>query len=247
MAAPKLKILDQDEEVRLVKEDYDDHDTDTPHHAEPEEGESWLISYADMMTLLVGFFVVLQSFSKVDSSSFEKVKKETTQLFGGQYQVPFEKLSKELKEVVEKMNLSDQVLFHQTDQGVEITFKGALFFDSGSAVVKDGATQLLHSLIPIILDRAKDFGIIVEGHTDSTPISKGPYLTNWELSSVRACRIVQMFQEKGFAPEKMKALGWGETKPILPNLDDGGKPLALNQAQNRRVVIKIMKNFDEKW
>lgn len=219
-----------------------------PHENPPEsadESESWLISYADLMTLLVGFFIVLQSFSKIDAESFEQVKKETTKLFGGQYHIPFEGLSSDMKKVVEDLKVGDQVLFSQTDQGVEITFKGALFFDSGSVELRPEATALMDSLIPVISEKAKDFGIVVEGHTDSTPLSRhGPVASNWELSSVRACRILRMFEEKGFAPSKMKALGWGDTRPIVSNADEYGNPIPANQAQNRRVVIKILKDVE---
>ena len=181
----------------------------------------------------------------MDSSSFEKVKQETTKLFGGQYQVPFEELSKELKKVVQELKMSEQVLFNQTDQGDEITFKGALVFDSGSVELRQEATALMASLIPVISEKAKDFGIVVEGHTDSTPLAaRGLIASNWELSSVRACRILRMFEEKGFAAQKMKALGWGDTRPIAPNKDSAGVPISANQAQNRRVVIKILKNFE---
>ncbi|KYG61429.1 hypothetical protein AZI86_17090 [Bdellovibrio bacteriovorus] len=217
-----------------------------PEHEEEGEG-SWLVSYADMMTLLVGFFVVLQSFSKIDSSSFEKVKKETTQLFGGEYQMPFEDLKKQLEEVVKKMNAGDQVVFTQTEEGIEITFRGALFFETGSYELRSEAIRLLTDLIPVISEKAKDFGIVVEGHTDSRPLlTDGPVATNWELSSIRACRVLRLFLEKGFAASKIKALGWGDTRSIASDKNPDGSWNEFNQAQNRRVVVKILKNFEAK-
>ena len=98
-----------------------------------ESGEgSWLISYADMMTLLVGFFALLLSFSKIDSAQYEKIKRETTKVFGGEYVVPFEKLTTNIKGVVTKSGVTDQVYFTENDSGIEMSFRGALFFDSGS-------------------------------------------------------------------------------------------------------------------
>jgi chemotaxis protein MotB len=215
--------------------------------AKNEESESnWLVSYADMMTLLVGFFIMLQSFSKVDATQFEQVKKAATKVFGGEYKIPFESLTSKLKSVVEKQKLTDQVLFHQTDEGLEITFRGALFFDSGSANLKTEATTLLNSLIPAISENAKTFGIVVEGHTDNRPVNGGIFASNWELSSVRACSVLRLFEQKGFDPNRLKALGWGERRPIVPNEDDKNSPLPENQAQNRRVVIKILRNFEAK-
>lgn len=214
------------------------------HHPPEESSEgNWLVSYADMMTLLVGFFVLLLSFSKLDATQFEKIKKETTKVFGGEYKMPFEDLGKNLKKVIDKSKLSNQVYVKETDEGIEITFRGALFFESGSTILKEEAKNLMSQLIPEISSNAKDFGITVEGHTDNKPLSGGAFPSNWELSSVRACTVLRMFQEQGFDPHKLKAIGWGEQKPIFPNADEAGNPIPQNQAQNRRVVIKIIRDF----
>lgn len=215
------------------------------HGADEGEG-NWLISYADMMTLLVGFFILLQSFSKIDSSNFEKIKKETTKVFGGEYKLPFEKLSSELKRTIKENKLDEQIFMNETDEGIEITFRGALFFDSGSVNLREEAKSLMNQLIPQISQNAKDFGIVIEGHTDNKPVSSGVIASNWELSSIRACSVLRMFQEQGFNPKKLKALGWGDQKPILPNEDQNNNSLPENQAQNRRVVVKILKEFEAK-
>ena len=171
----------------------------TKKHIEIEESESnWLVSYADMMTLLVGFFAMLLAFSKIDSVAFEKIKKETTKIFGGEYQIPFEKLSEKLKEVLAKSNLTDQVVLTETDKGIDVTFKGSLFFASGSAELLPKAKGVLLELLPVIQSEAKGFGILVEGHTDNVPITSEKFASNWELSSVRACTVVRLFEEKGF-------------------------------------------------
>lgn len=210
-----------------------------------EEGEAnWLVSYADMMTLLVGFFVLLLSFSKIDANKYEQIKRETIKTFGGEYKVPFEKLSGKVKEIVEKEKLSDQVLFHETDDGLEVTFRGALFFDSGSTLLKEQAQKLLNQLIPTLSAQAKEYGILVEGHTDNRPVSGGIYPTNWELSSVRACTVLRMFEAQGFDASRLRAQGWGDKRPVVPNEDEHGNQLPANQAQNRRVVIRILRNSD---
>lgn len=210
-----------------------------------DEGEgNWLVSYADMMTLLVGFFVLLFSFSKIDSGEFEKIKRETTKVFGGEYQVPFEKLSTELKKAVAEKNLTDQVFFTESDDGIQITFRGALFFDSGSAELKNTAGDLLEKLIPTIIGNAQGFGVLVEGHTDNRPMVGAVFASNWELSSVRACSVLRKFIENGFNPDHIKAIGYGDRRPVAPNEDKDGTQLLNNQSQNRRVVIKILKTFD---
>ncbi len=213
-----------------------------PAHAEEGEG-SWLVSYADMMTLLVGFFVILLSFSKVDDEKFEEVKRETSKQFGGIYQVPFGTLADRLKAEISKAGLGDQFIIKQTDLGVEISFQGTVFFETGSADLKEKANELLGRLTPIIHSEAKDFSIIIEGHTDDVPIiASTRFKSNWELSSIRACRVLESFEAAGFLKSKMTAVGYGDARPIVPNRDDQGNAIAINQGQNRRVVIKVLKD-----
>lgn len=216
------------------------------HHgsAHAEEGEGWLVSYADLMTLLFGFFVVLFSFSKIDSGEFEKVKKETTRVFGGEYQKPFEGLSSALHKVVSEKKLGDQVFILETEEGILITFRGALFFDSGSSELREQARDLLKQLVPTISSNSQDMGIVVEGHTDNRPMYSKVFPSNWELSSVRACTVLRYFLDAGFNPDKIKAIGLGDRQPVLPNETKDGVSLPDNQSQNRRVVIKILKNFE---
>ena len=202
-----------------------------------EEGSVWLVSYADMMTLLVGFFVLLLSFSKIDHTKYEMMKKKTTELFGGEYVVPFQKLADSLRVVVDKENLGSQVIIEQIPTGAEITFQGALFFESGSIKLNQPAINLLSTLLPVIKETAENFYIEIEGHTDDLPLNKaGIISSNWDLSSLRACRVLLIFESMGFDSKKLKATGWGSIRPKIPNEDDASRSV------NRRVVIKIMKD-----
>ena len=206
-----------------------------------EESESvWLVSYADMMTLIVGFFAILLAASKLDPTKFERIKKETTLLFGGQYQVPHQDLSEEMKKVVTEAGLAEQIKFLQTEEGVTITFQGAMFFDSGLVDIKENAVALLSKLAPVIKSRAGSFDVLIEGHTDDKPIKTGRFPSNWELSSVRACSVLRLFLDHGFEPERLKAIGLGETQPVVPNTDE------LSRSQNRRVVIRVMRAYGTK-
>ena len=213
------------------------------HAAHQEEGEgSWLVSYADMMTLLVGFFVILLSFSTVDESKMEAVKQAAAKQFGGVYQVPFGDLSDRVKGALDKASLGAQYDIKQTPFGIEVSFVGTAFFDSGSAEIKPDGQQLLSQLITAVKAEAKDFSILIEGHTDDVPIiSHSLFRNNWELSSVRACRVLSYFEEQGFQKSKLTAVGYAEARPIVPNRDQAGNALPTNQSQNRRVVIKVIR------
>lgn len=212
-----------------------------PPHEEGGEG-NWLVSYADMMTLLVGFFVILLSFSTIDEEKLDSARKELTKEFGGIYEVPFEEVSNRIKTEMNKMGVGDQVSVKQTSNGIDISFLGTVFFTTGSADLKNEAQQLLAKLIPIIRAENTKFNVLVEGHTDDVPIVGGLFFkNNWELSSIRACRVLNFFAESGFDKTTLTAVGFGETKPVAPNHDPSGAAIPKNQSQNRRVVIKLLK------
>src|SRR5262249_12977303 len=150
------------------------------------DGEAiWLVSYADMMTLLFGFFVLLSSFSKIDTESFERIRRETTQLFGGEYKKAQEVLKKDLKEDVAEQGLFDKAVFEDTDKGIAITFRGSVFFDSAKADLKPEAIELLNKVIPTIRKQSQQFTVLVEGHTDDDSIETEKFPSNWELSGQR--------------------------------------------------------------
>lgn len=206
---------------------------------EPEiqdDGEHlWLVSYADMVTLLLGFFILLLSFSKIDPAKLEKVKQSASQVFGGEYKIPFGQLTDELKKATAEAGVSDQVFFEQTAEGIQVTFKGALFFDSGSASLRSVAKDLLAKVIPVVKAQAENFKVVIEGHTDNIKINGGVFASNWELSSIRACSVLHVFEEFGFSSERLTAIGWGDTKPLVSNDNPEVR------SQNRRVVVRILK------
>jgi chemotaxis protein MotB len=211
------------------------------HKAHEEEGEgNWLVSYADMMTLLVGFFVILLSFSTVDQEKLDKAKLSITKEFGGSYKVPYADMAERIKAALDKLGLGDQFIVKQTPSGVDISFQGTVFFNSGSADIKPEARALVNELIPVVKQESQNFDITIEGHTDDVPLSGGQFIkNNWELSSLRACRVLDAFFAHGFDQKHMTAIGYGEARPIAPNRDAEGNPLPENQSQNRRVVIKL--------
>ncbi len=211
-----------------------------------EEGDgAWLVSYADVMTLLVGFFVMLMSFSKIDMESFEMMKKETSKMFGGDYKQPQNTLVLNLKDVIDSGNLKEHVQFKQTDTLAELSFPGGLFFDVGSIELRREARDLLNKLVPVVMKEARGYAVIIEGHTDSVPLrAHRGIATNWELSSLRACTVLRLFEDLGFNRKNLQAIGWGDTRQIISEKGISGDELEVRQASNRRVVIKIIKEFE---
>lgn len=216
------------------------HDSHGETHV--EEGEGWLISYADLMTLLVGFFVILLSFSTTDQEKLEAVKQSVSKEFGGKYEKPFSELANRITEALKKTGVGDQIAIKTTDRGIEMSFLGPVFFAPGSADIKEQGRFLLEELLKTVKAEAGDFSYVVEGHTDDVPLaSGGVFKNNWELSSIRACRVLDYFSLHDFDKSHLTAIGYGETRPLVPNRDEQGLALPENQSQNRRVVIKMVK------
>ncbi len=217
-------------------------ETAKQHVEEGGEG-NWLVSYADMMTLLVGFFVILLSFSKVDEEKFEAIKKIASQEFGGVYRAPFSDLSEEIKKELDKLGLGDAYVIKQTEGAVQISFRGNVFFDTGSVELREQGKELLDKIIPVIQGQGKTFEVYIQGYTDDVPIGHSfQYKTNWELSSIRACRVLDVFERNGFTKEHLTAIGYGESRPLVQNRDSTGNPIPKNRDLNRRVLIRLMKS-----
>lgn len=200
----------------------------------------WLMSYADLMTLLMGFFALMLSMANFDEVTFAKVGAGTAEYLGGEVEEPFKEIGESIKSVIEEKNLSDKVKVETSLTALTITFEGTLLFRSGSHNLKAGANNLMNELIEVIGDKAPDKKILIEGHTDNIPINRGVIASNWELSSLRANSVARLFETYNFAKTQILTLGFGETRPLAPNLDESGSAIKENQDKNRRVVIKVM-------
>ena len=212
----------------------EDHD-EAHGHDEP-----WLVSFADLMTLLFGFFVIMYSFATAGDEEFEKIRKELAQHFGGEYMTPYEKLKEDLTKKISASEFEGSVEMQITDEGLKITFRSTVLFSSGSATLYLGAEQLMNELVKIIAEKSKSFKITVEGHTDNVPIRTKSFPSNWTLSGARAATVVMIFEKLGFKREKLNMHGFGDTAPAFPHMDESGNPIIENRAKNRRVVIHVL-------
>ena len=209
---------------------------------EGEEGEgNWLVSYADMMTLLVGFFVMITAFSTPDSGKIEKLRKATAEKMGGKYVMPLQDLTENLKKVLEEEHLEHGMAVENTGEAAMILVKGALFFDSASAEIRSDMVPVVSRLARVLRRDAQGFRIIIEGHTDDVPISTPAYPSNWELSSARAGTVVRLFESFGVPHSDLRPVGFADTQPAFPNRTPAGEPIEMNRAKNRRILIRIQK------
>jgi len=205
--------------------------------------ESFLVTYSDLITLILVIFVLLYSISRVDGGKFTEVfssfQKKDIKLQHMNVRLDtkeFEML-KHVRELV-KDNVDPESLIRSDVRTILIRLKSSGLFAPGSADLKEGAEDLiLNSIKDEMQDGVKQ--IHVDGHTDDVPMNgNGQFPTNWELSSVRASHVARVIIDKShFPPDRMVVTGYGKYRPIKPNNSDN------NRALNRRVEIKILKDI----
>ncbi|SBV93515.1 Flagellar motor rotation protein MotB [uncultured Alphaproteobacteria bacterium] len=203
--------------------------------------EDWMTTYADMVTLLLGFFILLASISKVDMALFEQVQAGMAKGVGKRdIETPLENLKREVKEILVEMNVDETSSIGSDSSGVIIEFASSSFFDPGSAVLRDTAKPILSRVADTLnADIYKNFQVEVQGHTDDTPIHNAQFPSNWELSAARATGVVRYFLEQKMVPARLRAVGLADVAPKVPNLDPFGNPLPQNREINRRIVIRV--------
>ncbi len=213
-----------------------------PAAQDEEESEDWLTTYADAITLLMAFFVMLLNFSKIDIPAFEEaaagIKNEIG--MGPKETSPTATLELEIEDVVYNMQ-ADQVVKVTTDEkGIVIELSSSAFYKPGSADIREAAFPVLEKIGEMLMaPKYRFYNVEVEGHTDDDPIHTDRFPSNWELSAGRATAVVRFYLEKNMDPERLKATGFAETRPKLPNRDENGNPIRENQAVNRRVNIRV--------
>ncbi len=144
-----------------------------------------------------------------------------------------EQLSEMIEEAINENQMADQIELSFTSQYVQLSMKGALLFDSGSAQLKKEAEQILDKA-SVILERYASGTIEIEGHTDNVPISSAQYASNEELSSARALSVFYyLCDNSALEPANLRHAGMGERVPIADNATPEGR------SKNRRVEIRI--------
>ena len=214
--------------------------------APEEEGddEAWVSTFADMVTLLLTFFILLVSFSKVNVPRFEAVQAGIKDQLGGTVdsERPIFSLMNQMQMVLEDIPQLDpnSTDIGFDDQGVVIEFASGSLFEPGSVELTRRARTILSRVKQELEVPPLDVYLIdVEGHTDDQPVSSPYFPSNWELSAARAAAVVRYFVSLGFNPRWLKASGYADTKPLVPNRGIDGEPIPENQARNRRITIHL--------
>lgn len=203
------------------------------------EEEEWIVTYADMITLLFAFFVLLYAISDVDPYKFERVASSIETSVGknieAEDRMTLEQVYTNLDNIIKEEGLTEQAEVSYAPVGVTIRFKGNVLFPTASADLSMDARPIFRKLAAEI--KARPYRVDVEGHTDDRPVTTDQFPSNWELSGSRASSVVRFLLENQVQPDKLRAIGYADTRPLLPNKDESGNNIPENQAFNRRVEI----------
>ena len=210
--------------------------------------DRWLLSYADLLTLLLAFFVVMYSVSAVNNDKLALISSSLAEAFNEEAFEPeaFEPEAFEQEAIKQQdwtrpdkliealaLDIEGATFDFDRSSGVEFTLSlpGELLFASGSATLKAGAREELARLLPLL--HASTAGLVVEGHTDDEPTQGKTFASNWELSAGRAATAVRFLEASGIERNRLSIVGMADTDPIASNETPAG------QASNRRVVFKV--------
>lgn len=224
--------------------------------------ERWLITYADMITLLLIFFIVMYALSQVDIKKFQYLAESLSKAMGGgglvfqelgptvvpgisgseeqtteeiMDRLEMENIRQELVSFIEQTGLAARVSVINEERGIVLSFQEDVLFKIGSAELTPQARDIITRVAPILM-KTPNY-IRVEGHTCDLPIHTALYRSNWELSSARALTTVQeLINTAGLPPQRLSAVAYGEYRPRVPNDSEAHRQL------NRRVDLVILRS-----
>ena len=212
--------------------------------------DGWVMTYADMMSLLLTFFILIVSFSSLQQSKFKQAAQSLQEAFGilehNESMIDFKNpvypdLSndsietevyyemQEIEQVILENGLDQEVQVQIQEDGIRFRIHAPFLFASGQADLRAEPLKILSELSGLF--RKFPYLVRIEGHTDSMPINSIRYPSNWELSAARAVTVARYFQGLGLPPERIAATGYGEYHPIAGNGTGQGRE------KNRRVEI----------
>ena len=222
------------------------------HGGGHDNAERWLLTYADVITLLLALFIFLYSISTINvvkltafSTSFRelfgmgKIPQSSTSGSGGTSFLPEQnaivKLQQQLEAEFKDLIEGGMVDIEKTDEGLALRLNDKVVFGIASAEVSVEAESILDNVGKYLTNLPND--IRIEGHTDNLAMSPGSkYPTNWELSGARAASVVRyMIEHDNIEPKRLSLAGYAEYKPVSDNNSD-----------NRRVEIVVLKTLEEK-
>jgi len=212
---------------------------DIPGDYIPGGVEPWMATFADMVTLLMVFFVLFYSVEKDNTEKFKSAIDMMVEEDGPDGLAKIMKVVDSTKIMQNLKEMRDATKAAQAEETEEdrivLRVPGLNLFKKGGAKLSPEARPVLNEIVKIIKTKGKNHKIFIQGHTDDVPMHTAKFESNWELSAVRATAVLRYFYDKGIDPEKLTATGYADTFPMVPNNTKEGR------AKNRRIEFILEK------
>ncbi|WP_128896810.1 flagellar motor protein MotB [Longirhabdus pacifica] len=221
-----------------------------------ESRDRWLITYADLITLLLIFFVFLYAISQIDSQKYAEISQALQSQFNdgsnqlledgsglidglSRQEKQMEEVKQQLEAYITENDLQASITVTDEPIGIRITLKDKFLFDLGRADLKKEAVPILGTLAELF--PTLDGNISIEGHTDNLAVSTGSvYQDNWGLSAARSLSVLRYFTDTAYLdPNRFVVTGYADTRPVDSNDTEEGRQ------KNRRVEIVILRSVEQ--
>mgnify|MGYP001324604097 CR=1 FL=1 len=216
--------------------------------SEENDKDRYLITYADLITLLLGLFIILYAMSTIDADKYKSTISALGSVFGVEHKMftpnsampSFQysanqksSLKDNLQKAINATENEESVQLIENERGITVRILDDILFASGQADLSSGALSVLSAVAKILKEIPND--IRIEGHTDNVPINSPLFPSNWHLSVQRATNTAYyLMNAEGLSPDKVSIVGYSEYQPVADNTTAEGRKL------NRRVDIVIL-------
>jgi chemotaxis protein MotB len=223
------------------------------HRQAPKGAPRWMVTFSDLVTLVLVFFILLFSMSQIDLIKFQALadsmrdkqfldfypsivplegQGKSEQEENNDSSQSLDELLEEVQAYLDDNGLNNIIVANRTERGVVLVLQEQALFQSGEAEILNESNAFLDK-VGALLGEMPNL-VKVEGHTDNRPITTERYPSNWELSAARAGSVIRYLIENfSLDSTRFIAVGYGETRPIVPNNSEE------NWQKNRRVEIVI--------
>lgn len=200
----------------------------------------WILTYADMMTLLMTFFIFLLSISSPDPKKYQEMMRQVGEALGageGAFEAveeeTLESVMEKIETYIESENLTEDIFLTRDSRGVVIYTGSEIAFESGETELLEETEIFLKNLSKIL--NKSSYKIVIESHTDDVPFRSEKFPSNWELSANRAGAVVRYLINTGnISPSRLIPSGYAGFKPRFPSTPE-------NRAKNQRIEIIILR------
>jgi chemotaxis protein MotB len=208
--------------------------TDRGHEENEDDSSAWLITYSDMITLLLAFFLLMYSFSVMSQDRkadlVEELRGEKVQ--AAKTRSELEETAREIAKQLEKA----AAFVESTETEVTVGLSSAVTFGSGDDVLSEPGERALARAARVLAGLPNV--VRIEGHTDDVPMRGGRFPSNWHLSAARAQTVVRVLMREGLDPRRIQVVGYADVRPRQGNDTPDGR------AANRRIEIKLLKGAE---